>query len=506
MVLFSDSSIYGWGTVTGLSSVQPIGAGDGGNTYRSTPVLLVNTAFAGKTMIAVSASYSNGMALASDGSIYAFGDNTYYQTGDGVNTQTPRTTMSSVDTAASYSLLNGDYYSSIFQGVGISTARTNYGRFIVWGDTSMNACGWGTPITPAFDFTCQVDLFNRNLSSTFYSSPNSQSRYNESFTILGTDGCETPVPLLSRNYTTSCNVSYYSWGANTYGQIGDRGIENRLSAVTPFIASDFGGERVVELRYSAGFSVALGVSGKLYSWGLNTAGSLGNGTNTTFVQAVPTMIASQIITVSCGVSSCIALRSDAILLGWGGNVYGELGDGTTTGKTLPTAITRGRIGNKIIMNVKMGSYHTVVLTSGMLFIQYLNFIDNSLFSWGKNDLGQCGVGDSTAYYNLPKSVNITGNVTHYSVGGNHNMVLTSNLYVWGSLQYGDPTPVLTGPGDGSSTFKTLPQLATPALSQIVSIKTGLYHALVLLRDGSFYLAGDQSFVQVCEYLCINIIV
>jgi alpha-tubulin suppressor-like RCC1 family protein len=320
MVLNTDSSIYAWGTLSSIANSTMLGMGDGAGVARNVPTVISSSLYGNKTIKSISASYSNAMALASDGSIYAFGDNSYLQVGDASATTTAKLSMLFSVVPSTYTNITGEYYTSIFQGVGLSVARTNYGRFFMWGDTNVNVCG------SSVGSLCSLDGLFKNMSSPFIALPNSHARYNESFLLVATDGCEYTVPLVSRNYTTNCgNASFYSWGSNSYGQIGDRSTADRLSPVAPFTSADFGRERVVEVKYGSYHGVALTVSGKLYSWGLNTGGSLGNTNTTTYTQLTPTIISGiprTVVSVTCGTASCIALLSDNSMYGWGNNTFG----------------------------------------------------------------------------------------------------------------------------------------------------------------------------------------
>jgi alpha-tubulin suppressor-like RCC1 family protein len=131
MALTTDSSIFGWGAVATYdltSTVTVIGVGDGGNSYSSTPVMLTKSGYAGKTISSISASFTNAMALASDGTIYSFGDNSYYQTGDFGSTANVLTLSQNNGIAQTPTLISGEKYSSIQQGTGVSFAVTSYGR------------------------------------------------------------------------------------------------------------------------------------------------------------------------------------------------------------------------------------------------------------------------------------------------------------------------------------------------------------------------------------------
>ncbi len=88
-------------------------------------------------------------------------------------------------------------------------------------------------------------------------------------------------------------------------------------------------------------TLAIGSDGKLYAWGFNGDGSLGDGSTTQHDSPeVITLVAGVKPTaVSAGPDSSVAIGSDGKLYAWGDNTFGELGDGTTTSHNSPEVIT-----------------------------------------------------------------------------------------------------------------------------------------------------------------------
>lgn len=96
-------------------------------------------------------------------------------------------------------------------------------------------------------------------------------------------------------------------------------------------------------------SYALASDGTVYSWGDNTHGQLGNGTNTdsNIPVAVKTtgtpMDGKTIVQVAAGAPYSIALASDGTIYSWGNNSKGQLGNGTTINYTVPVAVKTDHI-------------------------------------------------------------------------------------------------------------------------------------------------------------------
>ena len=80
----------------------------------------------------------------------------------------------------------------------------------------------------------------------------------------------------------------------------------------------------------------------------------------------------------------MALTSDGKVFAWGENDSGQLGDGTTTNRTTPVAVDMsGALWARAVTAIAAGDVHTVALTS-----------DGKVFAWGDN-VGQLGDGDIT---------------------------------------------------------------------------------------------------------------
>ncbi|HPS31502.1 MAG TPA: hypothetical protein PLZ43_14700, partial [bacterium] len=129
---------------------------------------------------------------------------------------------------------------------------------------------------------------------------------------------------------------------------------------------------------------------KLYCWGYNIIGQLGNGTSGIIsdMYIIPTKTGddSWSAIVAGGDHTCGIRKSDSKLYCWGRNDYGEIGDGTEEAKNIPI-----KIGDDRWLAIAAGSNHTCGIKS-----------DSTLYCWGKNVYGQ--LGDETDGYGTEKLV------------------------------------------------------------------------------------------------------
>ncbi len=133
--------------------------------------------------------------------------------------------------------------------------------------------------------------------------------------------------------------SVFAYGWNGWGQLGNNTLQNASTRVKVKMPSG-----VTATAIAAGFahSMAIGSDHKLYAWGRDLYGELGDGTITedSKVPVVVSMPAGVTATaITAGVADSMAIGSDGNLYAWGINADGELGDGNTTGADTPVQVS-----------------------------------------------------------------------------------------------------------------------------------------------------------------------
>jgi uncharacterized repeat protein (TIGR02543 family) len=287
----------------------------------------------------------------------------------------------------------------------------------------------------------------------------------------------------------------FMWGLNSNGQLGNGTTANRN--VPTEITSRFSlaaGDRIISLSLGAGHSSALSAMGRVFMWGYNSNGQLGNGT--TANRIVPTEITSRfslaagdrIISLSLSGIHSSALSTTGRVYLWGFNQYGQLGDGTTIDRNVPTEITSRfslAAGDKIT-SLSLGVFHSSALsTTGRVFM------------WGDNREGQLGNGTTTDR-NVPIQITSRFSLTagdriiSLSLGAGHSSALsaTGRVYLWGLNSNGQL-------GNGTTTDRNVPTEITSRFSltagdKITSLSLGVLHSSALSTTGRVYLWGLNS--------------
>jgi alpha-tubulin suppressor-like RCC1 family protein len=334
----SDGTLRAWGW---NDSGQVGDAGLPGN--RLVPVQISTES----TWVSLTAGGYHSLALKLDGSLWGWGYNGDGEVGDGTANNLRWSPVPSATDSAWVAVSAGGLHT-----MALKSDRTLWG----WGNNHDGKLGDGT-------------LDNR----AYPVSP------------IGT-GTWTWLSLCAGGYHTvfvKSDGTLWALGSNGWGQIGDGTTTDSLYPVQV-------GEDNTWISVSAGnlHTAALKSDGTLWAWGDNGFGKLGDGTNVQRLSPVQIGTDDTWVSVSAGQNHTAALKSDGTLWAWGGNYYGQVGDGTTTDRSSPVQID---IGNQWI-SVSAGSDHTVALKS-----------DGTLWSWGSNEHGQLGNGTTDDRY-LPAPV------------------------------------------------------------------------------------------------------
>lgn len=273
----------------------------------------------------------------------------------------------------------------------------------------------------------------------------------------------------------SSDGKVYAWGDNQYGQLGNG--NNTLSRVPVEVSLPVG---ITATAIAAGrnHALALGNDGNVYAWGQGTSGELGNGatsdSNVPLVVSLPSGVSATAI--SAGWSNSMALGNDGILYGWGFGSYGDLGTGDGASSDVPVAVSIPT--GVTITAVSSGADHTLAIGN-----------DGKLYAWGYNDNGQVGNG-GTGLVKSPEVVLLPNGVTAIAIsaGLNNSMAVgdDGNLYTWGA----NPDGELGNGTSGSGTDSNIPVIAQlPAGVTPVLISQGGDFAQAVGSDGKLYVWG-----------------
>ncbi|WP_104092515.1 putative Ig domain-containing protein [Arthrobacter sp. GMC3] len=292
-------------------------------------------------------------------------------------------------------------------------------------------------------------------------------------------------------YVIGSDKRVYSWGRNTNGNLGDGTTTDRSTPVAVAAGAIPAGVDILQLSAGIGQAFVLGSDNKAYSWGYNAFGALGDGTVTDRlvpVAVVPGAIPAgvSITSISSGGSTAHLIGSDGKAYGWGYNGEGAIGDGTTTNRNAPVPVAAGEIPAGVTIK-SMGRSQNSTFALGS---------DGKAYSWGSNMA--YSLGDGTNITRLtPVAVAagaIPAGVTAVDVSGGlrTGYILGSDnkVYAWGfngNGELGDGSGVIFSPTAVAVALGAIP--AGVSLTQFAAGQTGGY---VLGTDGRIYSWGSNS--------------
>jgi alpha-tubulin suppressor-like RCC1 family protein len=473
MAVRSDGTLWAWG----YNSDGKLG--DGSTTTRSSPVR-IGTA---SNWTSVACSHYHSAGVRSDGTLWAWGNNSNGQLGDG--STTTRSSPVRVGTASDWASVGCGLYHTV-------AVRSN-GTLWAWGSNGGGLLGDGS--TTQRTSPVQVGMATNWASVACGSSHTVAVRSDGTLWAWGYNGDgqlgdgsttnrSSPVRIgtASNWVSAACGESHtagvrndgtlWAWGYNGYGQLGDGSTSDQSSPMRVGTESNW-----ATAACSGYTTLGLRDNGSLRAWGNNESGQLGGGHATQRPHPVTVGSgATTFLSVACGESHTVGVRSDGTLWTWGRNNYdfGEFGADSSNQRNRPV-----RIGTESNWaSVASGPSHTVGLRS-----------DGTLWAWGKNNYGQLGDG-STTQRTSPVRIGAESNWAAVACGSYYSVGLRSDgtLWAWGRNQFGQL-------GDGSMTNRSSP-VRIGSQSNWVLVACGYDHTLALRSDGTLWGWGLNDFAQL----------
>jgi uncharacterized repeat protein (TIGR02543 family) len=324
-------------------------------------------------IVSISSGIFHSIALSKDGSVFTWGGNLYGQLGNGTTSSTSTPQLINMHIP----LFEFEKVIAIKAGAHHNVLLTNMNRIFVFGINNNYELGLGTKEAKILPTLLPIDL--------------------EGDTIDSIVAMKRHVILKTKNN------HYYGFGDNANGQLGLNHNDVVTSPIRLFSSFE---EEIDKLTVGRNHTLVLTKDGSLYGVGLNDYGQLANlSMNTNVLTKIDTSFLNDgevVINVFANSNYSMFLTSEKRLYAFGENDHGQLGDGTKANRYMPVEVSLflPLVSQELIENVYLGFDHVLALTSL-----------NRIITFGSSSNGQLGTTVDALYrspilFRLEKTVGI----------------------------------------------------------------------------------------------------
>jgi alpha-tubulin suppressor-like RCC1 family protein len=286
------------------------------------------------------------------------------------------------------------------------------------------------------------------------------------------------------------------------------------SEASPVVAEDY---RITgSIASGDQHGLALSVSGRVWSWGNQAQGRLGNGQTASAQMTTPIQVLHGVgqfetgAALAAGFNHSLVLDQQGQLWSFGRNSDGQLGNDSTTDAPVPVQVLRGVAPLQPLADavaIAAGQDWSLALSSS-----------GELLSWGRQSTGRVGAGTTSGSRLLPGPV-LRGDLPEFpALSGIRGIAAgpafglareanarelqdaTGKVWVWGSNNSGQ-----LGQGNTANSSRALPVKlnATTLLEDAWEVSAGEAHAVIVrwhatdpALQGSVWAAGNRAYGRI----------
>ena len=293
----------------------------------------------------------------------------------------------------------------------------------------------------------------------------------------------TPRPFVSTSFNRTLLIKttgrVFGWGANSNGQVGDGTISSRTTPVSVAGAV----KTFCEISAGVSHSMAIDKNGRAWGWGNNSGGPLGDGTISS--RTTPVSVAGAVKTfceISAGNTFTIAIDKNGRAWGWGSGGNGRLGNNSSASQLTP--ITVGGL-TKTFCQISAGGFTTIAID------RY-----GRAWGWGFNGSGQVGNGtvlQASTPVSVAGAIKTFCKISHgiEGSGTSHSLAIDRYGRAWGWGNNGSGRL-----GNNSTTNQCTPVSVVGTTKTFCQISAGTAHSLAIDRYGRVWSWGFGSSGQL----------
>lgn len=280
----------------------------------------------------------------------------------------------------------------------------------------------------------------------------------------------------------------FAFGLNLTGRTGIGTEDGFAVTATPIDTTNLGGRAITQVAAGGSHSLILADDGTVFSFGYNVAGRTGlgiGGFSSTLVatEIVDTNLLDKTIKqVSAGGGHSLILADDGTVFSFGSNGNGITGLGTTTGNTtIATPIDTTNLAGRTITQVAAGNGHSLILAD-----------DGTVYSFGYNGRGATGLGTTIGATLVATPIDTTNlegrTVKGISAGGEYSLILADDgtVFSFGRNEHGQTG---LGTDEGHTVVPTPVDTINLSGKNITQVSGTSRSSLLLADDGSVFAFG-----------------
>ena len=227
-------------------------------------------------------------------------------------------------------------------------------------------------------------------------------------------GAPVPVSLADKatQLVSACQTAYaltgghriFAWGANAHGQLGDGSLTN---AATPVLVSGIHDASAVVAGCVDAYAI-IGGTGTVMAWGAGAQGEMGDGHTATRRYPVAVTGLTGVTSVSTSYTSAYAVDATGQAWAWGYGRQGNLGDGQDANSSVPAKVINITVPVTAVVPDQTPLAGNGFV-SGRVGVVVARGSDGSLWSWGSVGFGALGGGGLRANPGrIPRIPAVTG--------------------------------------------------------------------------------------------------